>query len=159
MAMRFGRRLTDALYLDHLKPAVKNAGFDLQRMDERPKPGLIDQRMEIELRTAKFLVAELKYENRGAYYEAGFAHALGKPVFYLCEGTRFRRVGTHFDTNHHFTISWDASNMAKAGEELKTAIRFALPGDAKLTELPRTMCCLSSRLRPAPPTICPCQRR
>jgi nucleoside 2-deoxyribosyltransferase len=74
------------------------------------------------------------YGNRGAYWEAGFAHGLGKPVFYLCDGGRFRRAGTHFDTNHHFTILWDANNMAKAGQELKTAIRFALPGDAKLTD-------------------------
>ena len=65
---------------------------------------------------------------------AGFAHGLGKPVFYLCDGARFRRIGTHFDTNHHFTILWDGSNMAKAGDDLKTAIRFALPGDAKLSD-------------------------
>jgi hypothetical protein len=134
MAMKFGRELTDTLYLSYLKPAAKQAGFDLRRLDERPKPGLIDQRMEVELRTAKFVVAELTHGNRGAYWEAGFAHALGKPVFYLCDGTRFRRVGTHFDTNHHFTILWDKDDMAKAGDELKTAIRFALPGDAKLTD-------------------------
>jgi hypothetical protein len=134
MAMKFGRALTDTLYLSYLKPAVKQAGFDLRRLDERPQPGLIDQRMEVELRTAKFVVAELSYGNRGAYWEAGFAHGLGKPVFYLCDGARFRRVGTHFDTNHHFTILWDAGNMTKAGDDLKTAIRFALPGDAKLTD-------------------------
>ena len=134
MAMKFGRALTDTLYLDYLKPAVKQAGFDLQRLDERPQPGLIDQRMEVALRTAKFVVAELTYGNRGAYWEAGFAHGLGKPVFYLCDGARFRRIGTHFDTNHHFTILWDGSNMAKAGDDLKTAIRFALPGDAKLSD-------------------------
>jgi hypothetical protein len=134
MAMKFGRALTDNLFLNHLKPTVKQAGFELRRLDERPQPGLIDQRIEVELRTAKFVVAELTYGNRGAYWEAGFAHGLGKPVFYLCDGARSRRTGTHFDTNHHFTILWDASNMAKAGEELKTAIRFALPGDAKLTD-------------------------
>jgi hypothetical protein len=134
MAMKFGRALTDTLYLNYLKPAVKQAGFDLRRLDERPQPGLIDQHMEVELRTAKFVVAELTYGNRGAYWEAGFAHGLGKPVFYLCDGTRFRRVGTHFDTNHHFTILWDATNMPKAGEDLKIAVRFALPGDAKLTD-------------------------
>jgi hypothetical protein len=43
MAMKFGRALTDTLYLNHLKPAVTQAGFDLRRLDERPQPGLIDQ--------------------------------------------------------------------------------------------------------------------
>jgi hypothetical protein len=133
MAMKFGRAVTDKLFLEFLKPAVAEAGFDLRRLDESPKPGLIDQRMEVELRTAKFIVADLTHGNRGAYWEAGFASGLGKPVFYICEAARFRRVGTHFDTNHHFTIMWDSANMAKVAEDLKTAIRFNLPGDSKLT--------------------------
>ena len=107
--------------------------YTIRKMQRGGQTPRLDDK-EVELRTAKFVVAELTYGNRGAYWEAGFAHGLGKPVFYLCDGARFRRGATHFDTNHHFTILWDTSNMAKAGDELKTAIRFALPGDAKLTD-------------------------
>jgi nucleoside 2-deoxyribosyltransferase len=134
MAMKFGKAVTDTLFASYLKPAVKQAGFDLRRLDERPRPELIDQNMEVELRLAKFVVADLSHGNRGAYWEAGFASGLGKPVFYLCGAARFRRAGSHFDTNHHFTILCDANDMPKAGEDLKISIRFHLPEDAKLTD-------------------------
>ena len=133
MAMKFGQPDTDKLFAV-LKAAVSQTGFDLCRLDERPASGLIDQHMEVELRTAKFVVADLTHDSRGAYWEAGFASGLGKPDFYLCEAAEFPRAGPHFDTNRHFTIKWDADNMAKAADELKTAIRFNFPGDAKLTD-------------------------
>lgn len=134
MAMKYGRKITDALFKDHLKPAVGQTGFELRRLDEKPTAGLIDQRMELEIRTARFLIADLTYGNRGAYWEAGFARGLGKPVFYLCDAARFRRVGTHFDTNHHYTIPWDASRPTEAAEALKNAIRSTLPAEAKLID-------------------------
>jgi hypothetical protein len=134
MAMKFGRPHTDTLYRDFLKPAVAYTGFELHRLDEKPKAGLIDHRMEVDIRTARFLVADLTYGNRGAYWEAGFAAGLGKPVFYTCEANRFRRVSTHFDTNHHYTVLWSASDMQAAAEELKAAIRATLPADAKLED-------------------------
>ncbi len=134
MAMKFGRPETDRLFREFLKPAVALTGFDLRRLDEKPKAGLIDQRMEVDLRTARFIVADLTYGNRGAYWEAGFARGLGKPVFYLCEANRFRRVGTHFDTNHHYTILWNGGDLQKAADELKTAIRATLPADSKLVD-------------------------
>jgi hypothetical protein len=134
MAMKFGRSNTDKLFREYLKPAVSAAGFELRRLDDTPKAGLLDQRMEVDIRTARFLVAELTYGNRGAYYEAGFAAGLGKPVFYLCEESRFRRVSTHFDTNHHFTILWSEKNMGLAADALKVAVRATLPSDAKMTD-------------------------
>jgi hypothetical protein len=134
MAMKFGRPQTESLFVNHLRPAVAKTSFDLQRVDHNPKAGLIDQRMEVAIRTARFLVAELTHGNRGAYWEAGFASGLGKPVFYICEANHFRRVSTHFDTNHHFTVLWNADNPDKAASELKNAIRATLPADAKLTD-------------------------
>jgi hypothetical protein len=134
MAMKFGRPQTESLFVNYLRPAVAKTGFDLQRVDHSPKAGLIDQKMEVAIRTARFLVAELTHGNRGAYWEAGFASGLGKPVFYVCEANRFRRVSTHFDTNHHFTVLWNAENPHKAADELKNAIRATLPADAKLTD-------------------------
>jgi hypothetical protein len=64
MAMKFGKAVTDTLFTSYLKPAVKQAGFDVRRLDERPRPGLIDQNMEVELRLAKFVVAELSRKSR-----------------------------------------------------------------------------------------------
>src|SRR5205823_1363044 len=58
MAMKFGDAELDAMFHDRFKPAVKQTGFDLQRLDTNPKPGLIDARMEVEIRAARFIVAD-----------------------------------------------------------------------------------------------------
>jgi nucleoside 2-deoxyribosyltransferase len=102
----------------------------VRRLDQKPKAGLIDLRMRVEIRSAKFLVADLTGENRGAYWEAGFAEGLGKKVYYTCEGSKFDRVKTHFDTEHLLTVKWTANNMAPALDELKSAIRNDFPTDA-----------------------------
>src|SRR5207245_2489747 len=96
----------------------------------RPSSGLIDNRMRVDIRTAKFLVCDLTDENRGAYWEAGFAEGTGKPVFYTCEGKKFDSVRPHFDTEHLFTVKWDLADPTSAAEELKAAIRNEFPADA-----------------------------
>jgi nucleoside 2-deoxyribosyltransferase len=59
-------------------------GFKLTRLDDDPKAGIIDDRLRVEIRTSRFLIADLTHENRGAYWEAGFAEGDGKPVIYTC---------------------------------------------------------------------------
>jgi nucleoside 2-deoxyribosyltransferase len=44
----------------------------------------IDDQMRVALRTSRFVVADLTRGNRGAYWEAGFAEGLGRPVIYTC---------------------------------------------------------------------------
>jgi hypothetical protein len=134
MAMKFGRPRADTMFRDHFIPAVEATGFKLQRLDTRPKAGLIDARMEVDIRTSRFLIADLTHGNRGAYWEAGFAHGLGKPVFYSCEEGYFRRVSTHFDTNHHYTVLWNTTAPERAVEDLKAVIRATLPAEAKLRD-------------------------
>ena len=64
----------------------------------------------MEIRTSRFLIADLTHENPGAYWEAGYAEGLGKPVIYTCEKKKFEnQVKTHFDTNHHLTLQWDSN--------------------------------------------------
>ncbi len=110
--------------------AVAQTGFTLRRLDKKPKAGLIDLRMRVEIRAAKFLVADLTDENRGAYWEAGFAEGLGKKVYYTCEASKFKKAKTHFDTEHLLTVKWDPENMPPAVDELKSAIRNDFPTDA-----------------------------
>ncbi len=56
------------------------------------------------------MIAELSHDNSGAYWEAGYAEGLGKPVIYICEQKKFDEKGTHFDTNHCTTVFWDRDN-------------------------------------------------
>lgn len=136
MAMRFGDALLDAVFLNHFKPAVKATGFDLVRLDESPRAGLIDDRLRVEIRTSRFLVADLTHANNGAYWEAGFAEGLGRPVIYTCRKDVFDDPATrpHFDTNHYLTVVWNPNDLELALNNLKSVIRVTLPAEAVLSD-------------------------
>jgi len=134
MAMEYGDSGLDRVFAECFKPAVRAAGFDLQRLDDAPPAGLIDDRLRVEIRTSRFLIADLTRENRGVYWEAGFAEGLGRPVIYTCEEGHFEDHGTHFDTSHHHTITWQYDNLGAAATALKTTIRATLPAEAILED-------------------------
>jgi hypothetical protein len=127
MAMRFGDAELDRMLTDVFRPAAKQTGFDLFKLDDVPRAGLIDDRLRVEIQSSDFVVADLSHDNLGAYWEAGYAEGLGKPVIYTCEQAKFETTKTHFDTNHHLTIVWSAKSPEVAGEALKATIRATLP--------------------------------
>lgn len=129
MAMKFGDPELDAIVAGSFRPAVAATGFRLRRLDDEPKAGLIDDRLRVEIRASRFLVADLTHANAGAYWEAGFAEGLGKPVIYTCRRSVFEHPDTkpHFDTNHHLTVVWDPSQPGEAVRQLKATIRATLP--------------------------------
>jgi hypothetical protein len=135
MAMPFGNAQLDSLYKNCFKPAILQAGFTLYRIDENPAAGLIDNRLRIEIRRSRFLIAELTECNRGAYWESGFAEGLGRPVIYTCSKNYFDQEGTHFDTNHCHTIIWEPEKLQEAAEKLKATVRATLPAEAKLEDV------------------------
>lgn len=132
MAMAYNVQDIERAFKECFIPAVAVTGFELRRLDTTPKAGLIDLRMRVDLRACKFVVADLTDENRGAYWEAGFAEGLGRHVFYTCEATNFDKVAKrYFDVEHMLTIKWSLAKLATAGEELKAAIRNTFPAEAK----------------------------
>lgn len=138
MAMQFNDPELDKLFHDHLKPAVAQTGFTLRRVDgDHATAGSIDNRMRVELRTSRFVVCDLTHANAGAYWEAGFAEGLGRPVFYICSEEAFKAGPgrrPHFDVNHQLIIPWQADNPAASLKQLKAAIRATLPTEAALED-------------------------
>ena len=88
--MEYGNPELDKIVEETFKPAVKQTGFDLFALNEKPRAGLIDDRSRVEIQTSRFLIACLTHDNAGAYWEAGFAEGLGKPVIYTCEQKKFQ---------------------------------------------------------------------
>jgi nucleoside 2-deoxyribosyltransferase len=80
------------------------------------------------------MIADLTDDNEGAYWEAGFAEGLSKPVIFTCEKAKFEEKKTHFDTNHRLTVKWDKDSPQDAAEELKATIRATLPDDARMND-------------------------
>jgi hypothetical protein len=134
MAMQFGDKELNGMYEKTFKPAATQTGFELLRVIDKPRAGLIDDRIKVDIRTAQFVIADLTHGNKGAYWEAGFAEGLGKPVIYTCKKEAWKEEKPHFDTNHYHTIIWDSGNPQEAGERLKATIRATLPTEAKLTD-------------------------
>jgi nucleoside 2-deoxyribosyltransferase len=117
-------------YIRQRTPAVEQTGFALERVSDTPKAGSITNKILVDIRRSKFVLVELTFNNNGAYWEAGYAEGLGKPVIYLCNKAWHKRYGTHFDIRNHFTVFWTTKTLDKAGEELKAAIRATLPDEA-----------------------------
>ena len=127
IAMQFDDPGLDDFVQDVVKPAVKNGiGYDLVDMRDVAQAGVIDNIMRVQIRDSAFVIADLTHDNHGAYWEAGYAEGLGKPVVYICERTKFERDGSHFDTNHCTTIPWSRDDPERFGRELIATLRRSL---------------------------------
>ena len=134
MAMQYGDADLDRVVAETFRPAVAQTGVSLVRPYDHPRAGLIDDRLRVEIRACRFMIADLTHSNAGAYWEAGYAEGLGKQVIYTCERGVFEREQTHFDTNHHLTVIWDVAALDQAAIRLKATIRATLPDVARLED-------------------------
>jgi hypothetical protein len=126
MALKFDDPELDAFQRDVIKPAVASLGYALEDMRDAARAGLIDNLMRARIRDAAFLLVDLTHGNKGAYWEAGYAEGLGKPVLYLCKQEVFDTDGTHFDTNHCTTVTWDAADPDSFVARLVATLRRSL---------------------------------
>ncbi len=95
----------------------------MRRVDDEPKPGLIDVHMRLQIKQARFLIVELTHANSGAYWEAGYAEGLGKPVIYTLKESTDK---AHFDVDHSLRIVWSPDKVDDALKRLKATIRNEL---------------------------------
>jgi hypothetical protein len=127
-ARQFANADLNTVFDDCLRPAVEATGYKLRTVTQRA--GLIDAIIEDEIRRCRFLIADLSDDNAGAYWEAGFAEGLGKPVIYICRAEK----STHFDTAHRHTVKWDLGSLDETAVRLKAVIRNTLLADAEQSD-------------------------
>lgn len=101
-------------------------GYDLINMRDVEQAGIIDNIMRVQIQGAAFVLADLTHRNPGAYWEAGYAEGLGKPVVYMCRKDVFEEKGTHFDTNHCTTIPWSSDDSGAFCKRLIATLRRSL---------------------------------
>jgi hypothetical protein len=126
IALKFGDSVLDPFLQNVIKPAVASIGYVLQDLRDTAEAGVIDNVMRARIRDAAFVLVDLTHANEGAYWEAGYAEGLGKPVLYLCERAVFDAKGTHFDTNHCTTVMWEAGNPSAFTAQLVATLRRSL---------------------------------
>ena len=126
MAMQFGNDALESFLSEHIRPAIHTMGYELNTTRDKSRAGIIDNLMRIDIRDSAFVLVDLTHDNRGAYWEAGYAEGLGKPVLYICEKSKFEDTQTHFDTNHSTTVCWNSANPAKFKDDLIATLRRSL---------------------------------
>ena len=127
IAMQFGDPELDPFVKDIVKPAVKEGiGYELVDMRDVGRAGVIDNIMRTQIRDAAFVIVDLTHDNSGAYWEAGYAEGLGKPVLYICKKAKFEEARTHFDTNHCTTVLWSRQDDKGFKQALIATLRRSL---------------------------------
>jgi len=115
VAMWFGGDKTEnrnkqtELFEKVILATCKKLNWLADRVDSQEHNDSIIDRIIAMIRTAPFMIADLSDENKGAYYEAGFARGLGIDVIYLVkEGST-----PHFDVSGVNHVRWrDDSELA-----------------------------------------------
>jgi hypothetical protein len=127
VAMQFDDDVLDTLLNNIVKPWIRSElGFDLVDMRDVARAGIIDNIMRAQIRDAAFVIVDLTHDNSGAYWEAGYAEGLGKPVVYICEKEKFDNAQTHFDTNHCTTVIWEKEEENAFKLQLVATLRRSL---------------------------------
>lgn len=83
IAMSFGSETKTIS--DSFKMAILKSGYIPKRIDEKEHNNQIVPEILFEISRSKFVVVDVTYPNYGAYYEAGYAEALGKEVIICCQ--------------------------------------------------------------------------
>ncbi len=125
--MKFNDIILDRFVEIVVEPAIKKGiDYELVGMRDVARSGIIDNIMRAHIRDAAFVIVDLTHDNPGAYWEAGYAEGLGKPVIYICERSKFSEQSTHFDTNHCTTVVWSADSPDHFSSELIATLRRSL---------------------------------
>lgn len=96
---------------DAFQQAIRECGYVARRIDEKEHNNQIVPEIFFEIRRSKFVVVDVTCPNYGAYYEAGFAEALGKQVIVCCRADVFGSdKRPHFDIAQKSTVVWSDSN-------------------------------------------------
>ena len=124
VAMWFGdtdeKATMDDVFQNAIQPAIEQAGYRATRVDIVEHNDWIMDKVLGDIRLAPFVVADFTGNRNGVYFEAGFAHRLGKPVINTCREEDFNKA--HFDTKQLNHVLW------KSAEELQTKLYFRIVG-------------------------------
>lgn len=87
------------------KRAIRDAGFEPIRIDDKQHNGKIDDQIIAEIRKSKFVVCDFTGHRGGVYFEAGFAMGLNLPVIWCCRKDQLGEI--HFDTRQYNHLVWE----------------------------------------------------
>ena len=108
--------------MEAFREAITSCNYKAQIISEKEHNHQIVPEMFYEIERSKFMVVDVTFQNYGAYYEAGYAQALGKEVIVCCSEEVFNdpKRKPHFDISQKPIIIWKDVDDLK--ERLKRRI-------------------------------------
>ena len=86
--------------------STESTGYNVKRIDYVEHNGDIVDEIILEISRSRFVIADVSENNKGVFFEAGYAMGLNIPVIWTCQKEKFEN-GPHFDTNHFNHILWE----------------------------------------------------
>ncbi len=118
VAMPFDAAFDD-LFKNALTPAIEASGqWKAYRLDKEEYIGNMPDRMLIEIRRCRFMVADISERNSNVFYEVGVAIGLGKPVITVCNKDGLKELPFDLSQTNH--IVWES--LEELRERLKLRI-------------------------------------
>jgi hypothetical protein len=103
--------------LEAIKAGAKECGVVAERIDEDERSERITDRVLESIRKAEFVIVDLTNERPNVFYEAGYAHGIGKiPIYVARAGTNI-----HFDVKDYPVITF--RNMKELREGIVRRLR------------------------------------
>lgn len=111
--MKFDDPHLDSAYEGVIQPLGQEFGYDVVRVDAIQDSGSISQQILQNIAESRLVFADLTGQRPNCYYEAGFAHALGKElILSIREGEEI-----HFDLAGYRFIVWETEAKLRGGAE------------------------------------------
>ena len=110
-----------------IEKAVRNAGYEPLRIDDKKHINKIDDEILSEIEKARFIVCDLTSAatdkpRSSVYFEAGYAKGKKIPVIWTCKEQMKEVHFNSFDTRQYKCLFWDENNMDDFIKELQTHI-------------------------------------
>jgi len=121
IAMWFDKSM-DPILDNAIYPAVEEVGYEPIRIDRVEHIDKVDDKIIAEIRSSKFLIADLTGHRNGVYFEAGFALGLGIPVVWCVREDQLDKA--HFDVRQFNCVVW--KNPQEYKEKLINRIKAAI---------------------------------
>ncbi len=103
-----------------IKPACKDAGAYCERLDEQIFHENMLDRIYNQIAKADLIIADMSKRNPNVFYEAGYAHALGKRVILMTQDAD----DIPFDLKHYPHIVYDNRKIAELKPDLERRVRW-----------------------------------
>ena len=113
-----------------VKQSIESVGMTHYIIDEDSFEDKICDKIEVEIRRSRLLVADFTHGDDGArgsvYYEAGLAKGLGLPVVWTCRESQMNKL--HFDINHYPHLGWESDQLTVFQGRLSNRLRLLIAG-------------------------------